>query len=1384
MIQGRPEGNRLRGVMAAVWALSATVVPAAPLDDLQAVRDALRARIETAAKAAAKDEPSVELDVAVDVGPTDRRPVRLLLGRRAGKWSGAAVLDHRGNPVEFGAVDVSGLEWAPPKVSGVVVFEWEDEATSKTQTALGSFETTEEKQTVRQAYSVEGMLKHGERRLIVTFRRILGGDLVLAYKPDGKKWAFERIVSAPGSYVSFGPFEMVAPPIQPAEDGTFRSIIRFTYTGKEEGLGQQYAEKGQPVLTVSGRINEDRLDTTYEYAAPGGKHMFGSGADMCQGYVQTLTVEATYRSKGSRGEWTGTMRGPVLPSPVGLSIVDALIPSGDETASRRAARVYRQILAMDMTLHNETISLQDAVNRAHVPVPQFAAGSADEGDYIAGLLLHANRTQDAGWKGWTNQGMVGPDNPAFGPYYGPVALGKSSTGADVVPAHADGAQEWRFVTGWRFTGPFETVDENAPFVHPEVMPVLSAAWERSRPVMDDATAGDLRIEEDSVGWLPVGDTRPVVTAPDDAKTSSCSMRRFHWYGAADLESAADQTVWVAMYVEGCAWLWVNDQPVWRSGRDFPDYAPARFLVPLRKGVNRLLVRCGTGEASERNSGLISYCQGYAMRKPGKTDFTTFQMHVCVQGGPMEPAGEPRSVAPDADAPVGARRDGSGRFPDAKPPRAWDLKKGVNVAWRTEIPFGGRDVVVRDGRLFVTCEPHKLLCLAAADGKKLWESSSSILDSLDDPKWKEGDKLFDYVCSRRQTERWDGDARQVDGDRQKEIKSRIDEERARWKEFEEFLRRKGVSVRDWTTTAPLVGKDRVWVHFGTGVAACYGIDGKRIWMVQTGAPWTHPQMGSPVMADGKLILQVDLPGKPPTPFGLIALDPESGKKLWECGAPPKVTRSALDRAEGLGNGLAVVRLANGDKRKDVIVTGEGAVVDAGTGALLHRDILCTAFNRQPPYVDGDKVYFMPFSAQEADRLWLDTSGRVGARTVYRVPGRISLGFKRQQLEWGAKQWMGGPLINDGLIYVSKVDDGHVPQHVPCPWHQLSVYEQADGRRIQRLRAAMRDCTDPTIAPTLAGDTVFLTEGGDPMAGFHGTTEYGEIAAVAAGKPALLLAKSRTERTRASPVFEGDRMFLRSYTSVICIRTADDAGRAYENVQMADIILDERIGARPLAPDVKSPVALAEYKPQDGDPVAPLRPKALPPKWLVLGPLLAAKGDPLEKLVGPGAVQPRLALEVKLQEGAASFAALDPKCMPGNAAIDLIAASGKTQSSLLYFYTILDVRQGGTFAFGCRGKNWRAWVGGVEVKDQDVLRLPLGQYALLVRAETGKFPPFVQKIALEPEFSPAVDPGDAVERWRQNVIWYKPYIERIVKNLPPDSGEARRAKSFLDRLTEGK
>jgi len=183
------------------------------------------------------------------------------------------------------------------------------------------------------------------------------------------------------------------------------------------------------------------------------------------------------------------------------------------------------------------------------------------------------------------------------------------------------------------------------------------------------------------------------------------------------------------------------------------------------------------------------------------------------------------------------------------------------------------------------------------------------------------------------------------------------------------------VNGYSTPTPVSDGKRVHVLMSTGVAACFDMDGTRIWTRFIEKPthgWGHS--ASPVLADGKLIVHVLRP---------IALDVKTGKELWRAESKPHWGSPVVTRI--------------GDQ--DVVITANGEVIRASDGIVQARGVswleYCT------PVVSDGVAYFI----------------QNGGKAI-KLPDAIS-GDSQFKALWTTKprndRYYASPIVHEGLIY---------------------------------------------------------------------------------------------------------------------------------------------------------------------------------------------------------------------------------------------------------------------------------------------------------------------------------------------------------------------------------
>jgi outer membrane protein assembly factor BamB len=266
-------------------------------------------------------------------------------------------------------------------------------------------------------------------------------------------------------------------------------------------------------------------------------------------------------------------------------------------------------------------------------------------------------------------------------------------------------------------------------------------------------------------------------------------------------------------------------------------------------------------------------------------------------------------------PVGWRSDWTGRYPAADPPTKWSNSEGV--LWKCPMPsWSNATPVLVDGRLFVCAEPTTLLCLDANTGQVLWQRANPFLEALPPDVLKRLQDLDANVLARQlrqaqsQLSRVDSDLKKSPQDaallsRKADLEKQVRETNARLEPVRDYLLPEPHAVAGFSSPTPVSDGNRVFVLFGTGVAACYGLDGNRCWITLVQSPRiTYGHSASPLLIDDKLIVHVN---------SLVALDAATGRRIWT--SPAEACWGTSVAALGGGETLIVTPAAEFFRARD-------------------------------------------------------------------------------------------------------------------------------------------------------------------------------------------------------------------------------------------------------------------------------------------------------------------------------------------------------------------------------------------------------------------------------------------------------------------------------------
>ena len=214
--------------------------------------------------------------------------------------------------------------------------------------------------------------------------------------------------------------------------------------------------------------------------------------------------------------------------------------------------------------------------------------------------------------------------------------------------------------------------------------------------------------------------------------------------------------------------------------------------------------------------------------------------------------------------------------------------------------------------------------------------------------------------------------------------------------------------------------------------------------------------------------------------MVALDPADGKELW---------RAKVKHAWG---SPVAARIGG----RDVVVTPAGSVVDAADGTVLTIKKLGN-LTYATPVVDGEVVYFVQ-SRGVAQKLSLTDDGKIAAERLW-ITGRHKPRF------------YASAAVADGLVFA-------LLQKGP-----LLAIDAANGEVLSETKISVKgDCY---ASITRAGKYLFLG------------SEKGQVYVFEIGKKPVQVASFQAEGFRSTPVFDGDRMYLRTYKKLLCVGKTD-------------------------------------------------------------------------------------------------------------------------------------------------------------------------------------------------------------------------------------------------------
>ncbi len=274
---------------------------------------------------------------------------------------------------------------------------------------------------------------------------------------------------------------------------------------------------------------------------------------------------------------------------------------------------------------------------------------------------------------------------------------------------------------------------------------------------------------------------------------------------------------------------------------------------------------------------------------------------------------------------------------------------------------------------------------------------------------------------------------------------------------------------YTTPTPITEGRRVFTVFGSGVAAAHTVDGERIWARFIEQPEQEwGHSASPALGSGRLIVHI---------VDLIGLDPATGKEVWREESAVKFGSPVVARIDGT----------------DIVITPSGDVFRARDGKQLAASIGNLEY--ASPVVHNGVVYFIEKKAVAAQ-----------------LPASFSEPFTISEL-WVARiqgsRHYASPVIHDGLVYTISREE------------KFTVLDAATGELVYEKDLDLGEGANSAYSSiSLAADKLFVS------------AENGTTAVLQTGRTYRQIARNEVEGLRSSPVFEGDRMYLRAFDYLYC------------------------------------------------------------------------------------------------------------------------------------------------------------------------------------------------------------------------------------------------------------
>ncbi len=429
----------------------------------------------------------------------------------------------------------------------------------------------------------------------------------------------------------------------------------------------------------------------------------------------------------------------------------------------------------------------------------------------------------------------------------------------------------------------------------------------------------------------------------------------------------------------------------------------------------------------------------------------------------------------------------------------------DILWMAELPGRSNATpIIAGGRIFVMAEPDELICLSRDGGKVLWSASNDYLEATPReereaiPAFKE--KVEPLAAELR---------REKDPGKRVEVRRKLQEalegiDRKRYAHRLDGHLAGHFGIVGFTTPTPASDGEAVYVWCGNGVAASYGIDGRRRWISRVSADKLY-YASSPALIGGRFVVYMK---------ELIALDARTGAVVWR---QPEVDKNSA--------AVLPARIAG----TDVIVSQQGEVVRASDGAMLFRQKGKVSGDSGwcAPVVIGDAVHLPFYGITTLYRYDFSKAG--GDAWEPRTTEVHDIAVSRKPDGSWVDRWMAAsPLVHDGLAYGADIYSTFYAVDLE---EKKTLYRQdLDFRGLFHYNAV------PVAAsPALIGDRILVMDNQGTTLVLEPGREFKQVRknriATQLERPWPIPAQETIGY--APPVPDGNRLYIRGERYLYCI-----------------------------------------------------------------------------------------------------------------------------------------------------------------------------------------------------------------------------------------------------------